>query len=84
MKAFPKDAEGNITGESQTQSDHEFELIVWTMQRFPQSHPEYRRIRDIRDWAMSGGALREGFPKGTEAKEEAWNALVSECRRMVQ
>lgn len=68
----------------ETETDREYELIVCSMQRFAITDPEYIRIRDIRDWCNRHGALRDGFPPGTEAEEKAWKDLVAECRRRAQ
>lgn len=64
--------------------EQDFELVVWSMQRFNQSDPEYRRLQHLRNWCNRHGAAREGFPPGTEQEYAVWQDLVSECRRMAQ
>lgn len=69
---------------SETETDREIELVLWSMQRFVKGTPEYERIRKV--WHAPGmqKAMREGFPPGTEHMETAWNELVTECRRRAQ
>ena len=66
------------------QTQDEYDLVIYSMQRFLPSSPEYLRIRQIRDWCNRNGALREGFPPGSELEEKTWLALIDECRRRAQ
>jgi hypothetical protein len=67
-----------------TDTDYEIALVMWSMNRFERSDPSYQRMYKLLDECSLSGALREGFPPGTEDLETAWNELVVECRMQCQ